>query len=90
MASNKRSRGLDKSTGDTLSALDAILAEMPVKTIRPDEFILEQYAERRAAMGDCRSMNAHRSILQKLCKNGKLKLRKILLNGKECNAYSLP
>lgn len=90
MASNERARRLDKSTGDTLNALDAILAEMPVKTIRPDEFTLDQYAERRAAMGDNRSMNAHRSILQKLCKSGKIKQRKILINGKECNAYSLP
>lgn len=90
MASNERARRLDQSTGNTLSALDAILAEMPVKTIRPDEFTLDQYAERRAAMGDNRSMNAHRSILQKLCKSGKIKQRKILVNGKECNAYSLP
>lgn len=90
MASNERTRGLDKSTGDTLNALDAILAEMPVKTIRPDEFTLDQYAERRAAMGDNRTHQGHRNILDRMCKAGKLKRRKILVNGKECNAYSLP
>lgn len=90
MAGDKRTQRLDQSTRNTLSALDAVLAEMPVKAIRPDEFTLDQYAERRAAMGDNRTMNAHRSILQKLCKSGKIKQRKILVNGKECNAYSLP
>lgn len=90
MASNERTRGLDKSTGDTLNALDAILAEMPVKTIRPDEFTLEQYVERRIAMGDDRTHSGHRALLDRMCKAGKLKQRKILVNGKECNAYSLP
>ena len=90
MASNKGTRGLDQSTRNTLSALDAVLAEMPVKTIRPDEFTLEQYVERRVAMGDDRTHSGHRALLDRMCKAGKLKQRKILVNGKECNAYSLP
>lgn len=90
MASHERARRLDKSTGDTLNALDAILAEMPVRTIRPDEFTLEQYAERRLAMGDPRTHHGHRGVLDRMCKAGKLKQRKIVVNGRECNAYSLP
>jgi hypothetical protein len=90
MASNKGTRGLDQSTRNTLSALDAVLAEMPVKTIRPDEFTLDQYVERRIAMGDDRTHSGHRALLDRMCKAGKLKQRKILVNGKECNAYSLP
>jgi len=90
MASNKRTRGLDQPTRNTLSALDAVLAEMPVRTIRPDEFTVDQYIEHRIAMGDNRSYHGHRSLLLRMCKDGKLKHRKIVVNGKECNAYSLP
>lgn len=90
MASNKGTRGLDQSTRNTLSALDSILAEMPVRTIRPDEFTFEQYAERRIAMGDTRTYHGHRAVLDRLCKAGKLKQRKIVINGRQCNAYSLP
>jgi len=90
MASNKRTRGLDQSARNTLSALDSILAEMPVKTIRPDEFTIDQYVERRNAMGDDRSYHGHRCMIDRLCKANKLKKRKVLVNGKECNAYSLP
>lgn len=90
MASNKRTRGLDQSTRNTLSALDAVLAEMPDKMIRPDEFTLEQYREHRIFIGDNRSYHGHRYLLSRMCKDGKLKHRKIVMNGKECNAYSLP
>lgn len=90
MASNKGTRGLDQSTRLTLSALDSILAEMPDRTIRPDEFTVEQYIEHRIAIGDNRSYHGHRCLLLRLCKDGKLKHRKIVVNGKECNAYSLP
>lgn len=90
MASNKRTQRLDQSTRLTLSALDSILAEIPDKTIRPDEFTLDQYIERRIEMGDDRTYHAHRCMIDRLCKANKLKKRKILVNGKECNAYSLP
>ena len=90
MASNKGTKRLDQSTRLTLSALDSILAEIPDKTIRPDEFTLDQYVERRVAMGDDRTHSGHRALLDRMCKAGKLKQRKILVNGKQCNAYSLP
>jgi len=90
MASNERTRRLDKSTRLTLSALDAVLVEMPVKTIRADEFTIDQYVERRIAMGDDRTYHGHRCMIDRLCKANKLKKRKVLVNGKECNAYSLP
>lgn len=90
MAGDKRTRGLDQSTRNTLSALDAVLAEMPMKAIRPDEFTIDQYVERRIAMGDDRTYHGHRCMIDRLCKANKLKKRKVLINGKECNAYSLP
>lgn len=90
MASNKGTQRLDQSARNTLSALDAVLAEMPVKTIRADEFTIDQYVERRIAMGDDRTYHGHRCMIDRLCKANKLKKRKVLVNGKECNAYSLP
>lgn len=90
MAGKQRTRGLDQSTRNTLSALDELLATMPITHLREDEFTLDQFIERRESMGDHRSYSGHRCHLQRIVKDGKLRQRKVVIGGKQVNAYSLP
>jgi hypothetical protein len=56
--------------------------------LRADEFTVEQYIEKSKKLGIYTTYDSSRWELKKLVKNGKLKSRKIKLNGKQCNAYS--
>lgn len=89
MVSNKRTRGLDQSTRNTLSALEAALMASQPKDIRADEFTADQYIMAQIAKGDKRSYEALRNALRHMQKAGKFKSRKVVVNGKECNAYSI-
>lgn len=88
MASNKRTRGLDLATRNTLSALESALSAMSDKQLRPDEFTRDQYIELMRQRGDARSFDALRNTLLMLTKSGVLKSRKVCVDGRECNAYS--
>jgi hypothetical protein len=56
--------------------------------LRADEFTAEQYIEKSKKLGKYRTYDSSRGELKKMVKNGELKIRKIKLNGKQCNAYS--
>jgi hypothetical protein len=56
--------------------------------LRSDEFTAEQYIEKSKKLGLYTTYDSSRGELKKLVKNGELKIRKIKLNGKQCNAYS--
>ena len=88
MAGNKRTRGLDITTRNTLNAIEAALASVPTKSIRADEFTIETYVAHVEAAGDHRTLDGHRSRMRRLVEEGKFKTRKVTVNGRECNAYS--
>ena len=88
MASYKRKRNLDQSTRDSLSALEKALEMATASPLRADEFTVEQYIEKSKKLGLYTTYDSSRWELKKLVKNGELNIRKIKLNGKQCNAYS--
>jgi hypothetical protein len=71
-----------------MSALESALAATPDKKIRPDEFTSNQYIAMMRENGDTRSYDGLRNALKVLAENGVFKLRKVCVDGKECNAYS--
>lgn len=76
-------------TKTKMALIEATLAALPVKTIRDDEFLFPFYVQEREKAGDHRSIDGHRATLKRLCDEGKVKKRKVVIDGKECNAYSL-
>jgi len=88
MASYKGKRNLDQSTRHTLTALEKALEMATASPLRADEFTAEQYIEKSKKLGQYTTYDSSRGELKKLVKLGKLKIRKIKLNGKQCNAYS--
>jgi hypothetical protein len=56
--------------------------------LRADEFTAEQYIEKSKKLGLYTTYDSSRWKLKKMVKNGELNIRKIKLNGKQCNAYS--
>lgn len=88
MASNKRTRGLDIATRNTLKAIESALIAEPIKVIRDGEFTADEYAAHMLALGEKRTLGGFRSKLARLRSLGLLKSRKVVINGKECAAYS--
>jgi len=88
MASNKRERSLDKSTRNTLTALEKALEMSRVPTLQADEFTTDQYMEGRLKDDPHITYDACRHALSRLVRNGVLKKRRIIVNGSHCNAYS--
>jgi len=88
MASNKGKRNLDQSTRDSLSALEKALEMSTASPLRDDEFTTEQYIQKSKKLGKYTTYDSSRWELKRLVKNDELKIRKIKLNGKQCNAYS--
>jgi hypothetical protein len=64
------------------------MADLVMPKLRDDEFTTEQYIEKSKKLGLYTTYDSSRGELKKLVKNGELKIRKIKLNGKQCNAYS--
>jgi hypothetical protein len=56
--------------------------------LRDDEFTTEQYIQKSKKLGKYTTYDSSRWELKMLVKNDELKIRKIKLNGKQCNAYS--
>jgi hypothetical protein len=88
MASYKGKRNLDQSTRDSLSALEKALEMSTASPLRDDEFTTEQYIQKSKKLGKYTTYDSSRWELKMLVKNDELKIRKIKLNGKQCNAYS--
>ncbi len=88
MASHKRTRGLDQSTRDSLSALDIALAATESESMRPDEFSVEQYMAKRMQRDPNVTRDQCKYELSKLITSGVLKCRKIKIGVSRCNVYS--
>lgn len=73
----------------TVSALDAILAQLATDGLRSDEFTALQAFERHRAEGGERTAKAIRCMLDTMASNGELAKRLVLLNGKHTGAYSV-
>lgn len=89
MASDKGKRNLDQSTRNTLSALEKALEMSCASPLREDEFTTEQYIAKMKERGQFHSEDACRATLKRLVESGKLTMRKIKVNGYQCNAYSV-
>lgn len=88
MAGNKRTRGLDIATRDSLSALDIALAATEGEGMRPDEFTVNDYmAERKKREPDV-TRDQCKFQLFKLVNSGVLKCRKIKIGSHRCNVFS--
>ncbi len=88
MASNQRTRGLDKSTRNTLSALDWVLQQDDTARRRDDEFTLIEYIAAMKANGvELPERTAYKK-LDDMVRCGKLKKRKLSANGCFRNVYS--
>ena len=89
MASNKGKRSLDQSTRDSLSALEKALEMSCASPLRDDEFTTDEYIAKVKERGQFHSEDACRATLKRLVESGKLSMRKIKINGYQCNAYSV-
>ena len=89
MASHKGKRNLDQSTRDSLTALEKALEMSCASPLRDDEFTTDQYITKMKERGHYHSDDACRHTLKRLVESGKFKIRKIKINGYQCNAYSV-
>ena len=91
MASNERTRRLDKSTRLTLSALDYALEQSEIAAARRvDEFTSQEYYAALLAKGANISHSGALYRLNELIASGKLTKRKITIDGAPTNLYSKP
>lgn len=65
-----------------VSGMDWIVNQFNQETIEPDEFTLEMIMKKT---NSTRSIIRHRLI--RMCENGELTCRKVLLNGTNLNVY---
>jgi hypothetical protein len=91
MAGNKGTRGLDKSTRNTLSALDWALEQSETQAARRvDEFTSQEYYFALVAKEPNISYSGALYRLRALVTSGKLKKRKVTIAGAPTNLYSKP
>lgn len=91
MVSNKGTRGLDKSTRATLSALDFALEQFETKEERKrDEFTSHEYHAALVAKNVTITHSGALYRLNELIASGKLQKRKVTLGGAQTNLYSKP
>lgn len=83
MANNKGREKLDQSTGDTLTGIDRLLAELSVNSIAKDEFTIAMVQERSPGL----SAGALRCRLDRLVEAGVCSKRKIVVAKRETNAF---
>ena len=89
MASNKGKRSLDQSTRNTLSALEKALEMSSDYALRDDEFTLEDYIHERQLREPTATADSCRGAMTRLVARGVFTVRKIRMNGRQCNAYSV-
>lgn len=82
MAGDTRRKGLGKSAGNTLSAIDRVLLEMVEKPMQDDEFTVDMVATKS---GVPRATVAAR--LRKMVGEGRMTKRKLTLNTTATNVY---
>lgn len=91
MAGNKGTRGLDQSTRNTLSALDYALEQTDIASARRgDEFTSQEYYAGLLAKGEQIGQSGALYRLNGLVTSGKIKKRKLMINGATTNLYSKP
>jgi hypothetical protein len=88
MASNKGKRSLDLATRNTLTALEKALEMSCDFTLRDDEFTIDDYIEKRRLREPDVTDDACRGAMTRLVARGVFSVRKIRMNGRQCNAYS--
>lgn len=88
MASNKGKRNLDLATRNTLSALEKALEMSCDFTLRDDEFTIEDYIRERKLREPDVTVDACRNAMTRLVARGVFTVRKVRVNGRQCNAYS--
>jgi hypothetical protein len=65
------------------------LAKLTADTVlRPDEITCQDYLRECRKLNPSITMNSARYKLAQLKSDGTLKSRKVIIDGKECNAYS--
>lgn len=90
MASNKRTRGLDFATRNTLSALDWALQQDDTEQRREDEFTIVEYIEGIRAKGVNLALRTATGRLDNMVHNGLLKKRRMMIGSRFTNLYSKP
>ncbi len=90
MASNQRTRGLDLSTRNTLSALDYALEQTDTGKRKADEFTSSEYYRDLIAKGVKISDSGAMYRLKEMVARGELVKRKTIINGAQTNLYSKP
>ena len=90
MVSNKGTRGLDKSTRVTLSALDYALEQTDATKRKADEFTSSEFYHALIAKGVKISNSGAMYRLTEMVARGELTKRKIMINGATTNLYSKP
>jgi response regulator of citrate/malate metabolism len=65
-----------------VSGMDWIVEQLSQQTLEPDEFTMEMVMKKTKTT---RSTVRHR--LRRMCENGELTYRKVLLNGTNANVY---
>jgi len=90
MASNKRTRGLDLSTRNTLSALDYALEQTDTGKRKADEFSSSEYYRALIAKGVKITNSGAMYRLKEMVARNELIKRKTMINGAQTNLYSKP
>lgn len=83
MASNQRRKGLDQPAGDTLKALDRVLADMATPVLAADEFTAEMIMSKMPSLSE----STLRSRLHRLIAAGVMTKRSVRVHGRIWNAY---
>ena len=93
MASDKRRQGVGKPARNTLSAIDDSLAWLVESAqencIKPGEFTTNMAMDKMKAKGMSETHSSLRGLFDRMLKSGELTSRKIKINGRSTNVYSL-
>lgn len=87
MERNKRQRGLAKSYGDSLNALDSALKLFVTEPQREDEFTVKDLVDKISKSGETLSFAAVASKMNRLIEEGVYTSRKIKIRDRWVNVY---
>jgi hypothetical protein len=79
---------MDQSTRDTLSALEKALEMSSDYALRDGEFTMEDYIQERQLREPTVTADSCRCAMTRLVARGVFSVRKVRVNGRQCNAYS--
>lgn len=83
MASNQGRKRLDQPAGNTLTALDRVLADLVVQHMTEDEFTAEMVYKKRPDM----TLSTLNNRLGRQVEMGRMTKRCLLINGRKTNVY---